>query len=423
MKNYFTSLLLFSLINFCAAQSNENSNYIIIDVYTGNLPGAGTDRTINLTADIGGQTVIIEDLSSHINGNALERGNTDRFTYPVPNLGEPTGITVYRKKTNTIDDRYLLEKIIITRPNNKKTTFICNCWLDNDNQFHSMQPLQQEELDPEFLNNRVSVKVETGDISKAGTNANIYLSIETEQGISPPYKLNSLVQVNGFETGDTDLVHIDMPHFEEVRSINIGHDNKGPGSGWNLKKITITNAKHKAFIFNCNCWLEGDNNQRTLLHTNFREPRKYYLQSAIANKFLDVQWGNDKNGTPLHLWTENRGEAQQFYIQKAGGEYYHIKSSLGKNKYVSYYKKETKSKILISDSERTQTNKWAFEKVQGTDYYLIRSIYDFYLDVQMAANKDGTPIWTWTKNGGVAQQWKILIEEDGKLIPITKEQL
>ncbi|MEX0290266.1 MAG: RICIN domain-containing protein [Flavobacteriaceae bacterium] len=131
-----------------------------------------------------------------------------------------------------------------------------------------------------------------------------------------------------------------------------------------------------------------------------------FLQSAIGNKYLDVQWGSTKDGTPLHLWPYNGGNAQKFKLEAAGGKYFYIKSVLGKYLHVQNRSNQPKAKVVLYQGRGNPNTKWQF--VPGPDgYHYIRSQKGTYMDVQWGSEKDGTPIWMWNYNGGNAQRWKI----------------
>lgn len=132
----------------------------------------------------------------------------------------------------------------------------------------------------------------------------------------------------------------------------------------------------------------------------------YYIQSALAGKYLDVKWGKTDNGTPLHLWPYNGGNAQKFSLEDAGGGYFYIKSALGKYVHVQNRSSETKALALIYVGRGNDNTKWRF--IPGPNgYHYIQSKKGTYLDVQWGRSADGTPIWMWTLNRGTAQQWKL----------------
>ncbi len=132
----------------------------------------------------------------------------------------------------------------------------------------------------------------------------------------------------------------------------------------------------------------------------------YYIQSAIAGKYLDVQWAKNKNGTPLHLWPYNGKIAQKFTLENAGDGYFYIKSALGK--YVHVYKGTGVPKEIVTLWDKVNQNNLKWKFIKGPDgYFYIKSKIGTFLDVQWGKSKDGTPIWMWELNGGNAQKWRL----------------
>lgn len=265
----------------------------------------------------------------------------------------------------------------------------------------------------------MKVEVLTGDVSKAGTNANVYLTLNTENGSGSPYKLNHRISGDAFERNDHDVLYInDHDVYHQLNSINIRHDNKGSGSGWYLQELKITDPSGMVKRFPCDCWMEGSENGRTLFHkAGTSLPKTVYIQSSIDDKYLDVKNGSEKNGTPMHIWNSNKSKAQQFKIEPAGGNYFYIKSAVGENKYlhIEGVSPHQEARVVLWDGKGGDNTKWLIEANKDSDYYTIRSKMGTYLDVQWAASKNGTPVWMWNGNGGRAQMWRFMHEVDGAL--------
>ena len=413
------------------AQSKK-SEYIEIEIHTGEEHGAGTDMDISLFFyyDLEGSALIIDDISQYINGNALERGTVNKFSYLSSVNAEYIKLHVEVKNPTTtrIDDDWYLEKIILREKDGTKYTFPFNRWIGHWQTYrsHSDDPIITNEKTQASDWYNMPVEVHTGDLSGAGTNANVYLILHTEKGNGPPIKLNTRISGDAFEQGDIDKFTMDYDYFEELKYINIRHDNKGAGSAWYLKEIRITTPDDKVMVFGCNCWMEGDENGKSIDGiVDTQTSKKIYFQSAIDGKYLDIQWGSPKNNTPIHLWTGNMGVAQQFTLEPADAGYYYIKSELGAHKYLHVLggSTEAQAKVVLYDGKGNNNAKWAFEKIPDSDYYLIKSRMGTYLDVQWANSKDGTPIWMWTKNSGKAQQWKIVTKKDGELKSINLSEI
>ncbi|MFI5524270.1 PLAT/LH2 domain-containing protein [Streptomyces platensis] len=90
------------------------------------------------------------------------------------------------------------------------------------------------------------IAVYTGNKAGAGTDANVYITINGTRGFVK-HKLN-------FERGKTDRFTLGLRDVGRMMSIKISHGNSGKKPGWYLKKVTIDfNAR-----FPCNRWLATD---------------------------------------------------------------------------------------------------------------------------------------------------------------------
>ncbi|XP_075070523.1 lipoxygenase homology domain-containing protein 1-like [Mixophyes fleayi] len=105
------------------------------------------------------------------------------------------------------------------------------------------------------------IKVYTGDVIGGGTDANVYITLLSDNGNSfGPVQLNQPLQDNNpFERGKDDTFKITTKNIGRISHIEIGHDGKGLGSGWFLEKIeVITLSTNEMTLFSCNRWLAED---------------------------------------------------------------------------------------------------------------------------------------------------------------------
>ncbi len=255
------TILGFLLIYNNTYADNNEKQYIEIKIFTGELNGAGTDMDIRLilTNGDGLSTIYINDVSQYISGNAFERASVDKFSYLVPydcnfTLAE---IKIENPSQNLIQDDWYLEKIEVKEKDGTHYTFPFNRWIRHRYTINvkSKTPI----INKEIRSYSAYGEVHTGDKRGAGTNANVYMTLYTENGEGPPIKLNTRISGNAFERGDIDKFSFSYEYFKEIKYINISHDNKGAGAGWFLDKININ-----GIIFPCNCWIEGDGNGRSL---------------------------------------------------------------------------------------------------------------------------------------------------------------
>uniref|UniRef100_A0A8C8DR79 Lipoxygenase homology PLAT domains 1a n=1 Tax=Oryzias sinensis TaxID=183150 RepID=A0A8C8DR79_9TELE len=101
----------------------------------------------------------------------------------------------------------------------------------------------------------------TGDVKGAGTDANVFVTLFGDFGVSPKVHLASKSRT-AFEKNKTDVFRIKTYNVGALKKIE--HDNTGMGTSWFLDRVVVTdmNRPHLRFYFACNNWLsreEADN--------------------------------------------------------------------------------------------------------------------------------------------------------------------
>uniref|UniRef100_A0A3Q2QDK8 Lipoxygenase homology PLAT domains 1 n=1 Tax=Fundulus heteroclitus TaxID=8078 RepID=A0A3Q2QDK8_FUNHE len=103
----------------------------------------------------------------------------------------------------------------------------------------------------------------TGDVKGAGTDANVFVTLFGDFGVSPKVHLASKSR-NAFEKNKTDVFRIKTQNVGPLKKLRIEHDNTGMSASWFLDRVVLTDMirPHLRFYFPCNNWLsreEGDN--------------------------------------------------------------------------------------------------------------------------------------------------------------------
>uniref|UniRef100_A0A3B3TLH8 Lipoxygenase homology PLAT domains 1 n=1 Tax=Poecilia latipinna TaxID=48699 RepID=A0A3B3TLH8_9TELE len=103
----------------------------------------------------------------------------------------------------------------------------------------------------------------TGDVKGAGTDANVFVTLFGDFGVSPKVHLASKSR-NAFEKNKTDVFRIKTQNIGPIKKLRIEHDNTGMSASWFLDRVVVTDMirPHLRFYFPCNNWLsreEGDN--------------------------------------------------------------------------------------------------------------------------------------------------------------------
>ncbi|TRY95059.1 hypothetical protein DNTS_004690 [Danionella cerebrum] len=126
--------------------------------------------------------------------------------------------------------------------------------------YHTEESDDQED---EFNKKKVyEVVTVTGDVKGAGTDANVFVTMYGEFGVSPKVHLASKSRT-AFEKNKTDVFRIKTHNVGPIKKIRIEHDNTGMSASWFLDRVIVTdmNRPHLRFFYACNNWLsreEGD---------------------------------------------------------------------------------------------------------------------------------------------------------------------
>uniref|UniRef100_H0X7D1 Lipoxygenase homology PLAT domains 1 n=1 Tax=Otolemur garnettii TaxID=30611 RepID=H0X7D1_OTOGA len=121
----------------------------------------------------------------------------------------------------------------------------------------------EEELQHEYYKAKVyEVVTATGDVRGAGTDANVFVTLFGENGLSPKLHLTSKSE-SAFEKANVDVFRVRTNNVGLIYKIRIEHDNTGLNASWYLDRVIVTDMKrpHLRYYFNCNNWLskvEGD---------------------------------------------------------------------------------------------------------------------------------------------------------------------
>uniref|UniRef100_A0A4W6CCD9 Lipoxygenase homology PLAT domains 1 n=1 Tax=Lates calcarifer TaxID=8187 RepID=A0A4W6CCD9_LATCA len=125
---------------------------------------------------------------------------------------------------------------------------------------------QRQKTNPKEIqnghNDLYEVVTITGDERGAGTDANVFVTLFGEYGITPKVHLASKSRT-AFERAKTDVFRIRTHNVGPLKKIRIEHDNTGLNPSWFLDRVVVTDVirPHLRFYFACNNWLskvEGD---------------------------------------------------------------------------------------------------------------------------------------------------------------------
>lgn len=161
-----------------------------------------------------------------------------------------------------------------------------------------------------------SVKIYTGDIAGAGTDANIFLSFKGANGQIGEQRLNSLISGDAFERKQTDYATLaNLAPVGELVNATVRSDNMYPASAWYLGWVEISSPGITTRRFEFNKWIEFPNLSATVSVASTspatKTPIKVKIKSASNQMYLCAsdglqhnKWLYCKSGTPLNFIVE-----------------------------------------------------------------------------------------------------------------------
>jgi len=101
-----------------------------------------------------------------------------------------------------------------------------------------------------------SVKVATGNVDNAGTDANATITL-FGAGMSAAKSLNC--RGNRCERRDRDIFNFSSVELQDLTYVSLSHDNSGDKAGWYVSDITVNNlSTGKEWFFPVHRWLASD---------------------------------------------------------------------------------------------------------------------------------------------------------------------
>ncbi|XP_075255415.1 lipoxygenase homology domain-containing protein 1-like isoform X2 [Convolutriloba macropyga] len=205
----------------------------------------------------------------------FENGQCDSFQIQeaANALGDITNITIGHDGSGLGSGWYLEMVTVESLSEGVEWTFPCGKWLDKDEE-DSLTERQLTRVDTQtsiFVPwVPYELKVQTGDVSGASCDADIFTVVygedntsTTQHSLEPNKQLRR--KKKRFQRSGSDTFIMMMECVEEcLRKVRIGHSMQSSGSGWNLaflslRRILLTPTHSVTYVFNCGggLWLDS----------------------------------------------------------------------------------------------------------------------------------------------------------------------
>ena len=102
-----------------------------------------------------------------------------------------------------------------------------------------------------------TVRIRTGDVRGAGTDANVSIIIYGDLGVSERQPLSD-VRRTSFERGQTDVFEVEDLDIGNLTKLRLEHDGSGVRPGWFLEGVSVTSEESgQVWTFPCSQWLDA----------------------------------------------------------------------------------------------------------------------------------------------------------------------
>lgn len=257
-----------------------------LTVHTSDIKGAGTDADVAVeifgrattgTATTSGRTTLKNSTT-----NLFERGNADEFTLTCPSLGTIERLWIGHNNKGAAPGWNLAGVDILNMSTGELVSFAYGDWLDAGPPTYTTETTlvpANSKGGPDLALCSYKVVVHTGDVRGAGTDANVFCSIEGDKGRTRMVKLES--GRNDFERGAVDSFTFKEANVGKMLKLTIGHDGAGASDSWNLSYVEVENlsTREKAF-FVAERWLDKKNGLQVELPASLGGPN-----GASGNRF------------------------------------------------------------------------------------------------------------------------------------------
>lgn len=233
-----------SVIDTTEKTFSVNDHVVKVEIKVPDQSTAGTDSRITLfLKDTAGNTSDTYHLD-HADHNDFEQGNLETYYINAKNLGTITHAVIQSDQSGS-SSGMKIGKITIEsmQGNHTSETFSINAnqWiLSKDRHVFGKDP---------YNTGSYMIKIQTADVKKAGTDSDIVIRLEGEDGrITPGIEFTGICNDaggsndNACERGNLDTAYISYNHYGigKLAKVHIDKDNSGPGPDWNVDYIEVT---------------------------------------------------------------------------------------------------------------------------------------------------------------------------------------
>ena len=222
---------------------------------TGNVDYAGTDARISL--DVYGT---LGSISQYIYSNpdpprsaqyvgGFERGDLDHISVLSADLGELSSIRVSIDNSGS-NPRWYLDRVEITRRSDgRRWVFYARSWVEPGGSPVTLLACPNGQFTD------YTVQITTGDVDRAGTDADVYINLYGADGSQTGDKYLDNPNVDDFERNTTGTFQFSACDVGTVTRIRLSHDNSGANAEWYVSNVVVRKTGGGPWNFPVNAWI------------------------------------------------------------------------------------------------------------------------------------------------------------------------
>ncbi|XP_056377904.1 oxygen-regulated protein 1 [Hyla sarda] len=284
-----------------------------VSIFTGEMASAGTTSQVYIVF-YGHLRASAPVFLYSTEKDIFQSGHEDTFDINIGDIGEAYKIRIGHTNSGDSPGWYCEEVQLLNIFTNEQFCIKVNRWLSHDKDDgeicreipvpkngHSKLPLT-----------KYKIEVVTGDLWNAGTEANVYISLQGQYGDTGSRQLHKSNKPNPFIKGQTDSFFLEAVHLGDLHTIIIGHDGLESGNGWYLEKVIVHDEVYdKEYTFLCYRWLdEGEEDGKIVRKLSVTKEADFPARLELEVKKKEM-WTAER-------WKYQNQNSVQFYCKATG---------------------------------------------------------------------------------------------------------
>lgn len=188
--------------------------------------------------------------------------------------------------------------------------------------------------------------------------------------------------------------------------------NKGTADGTNVQQYSFYGGVNQLWSFektsySNNNTSEGNNQNTEPIYTGVLQNGWYYIKNVNAQKYLQVKENTGANGQNVEIGTGTGVKGQKWYLTNTGDGYVTLKNGQGYMLDIQYGENKDGTNIQTYSNNNADAQKFKIKALGNGTYAILTKVSSDAkgLDVYNFGTSDGSNVCQWTYYGNSCQIW------------------